>query len=345
MDMNFDVVVGTPRFQDESVGEHNQPEPIYHLFYDLAKRLAPRYCLISPARFLSKAGDTPKAWNEAMLNDPHLKRLHFEQKSTVLFPNTDIKGGVVILLRDTNRHLGPIGTFTTFNELHSILVKVSQKTTGTINTIMTGSKAYKLTEQAIQEFPQIVELQPAWSKYVIATNAFKRLGDIIYFESKPGDGKEYVQIYGLLGTQRVYRWVRRDFINSPNSFMYYKVMLPNANGTGAIGEILSTPLIGEPLIGYTDTFMSIGEFENELEANNCLKYIKSKFARTMLGILKVTQHNSPATWAKVPLQDFTPSSDIDWTRSIPDIDRQLYAKYGLSAEEIAFIETKVRAME
>ena len=64
----------------------------------------------------------------------------------------------------------------------------------------------------------------------------------------------------------------------------------------------------------------------------------------MLGVLKITQHNSPEKWAYVPLQDFTPASDIDWSKSIPEIDQQLYAKYGLDAEEIDFIETHVKPM-
>ncbi|HMV61141.1 MAG TPA: hypothetical protein PKC07_08040, partial [Agitococcus sp.] len=129
-----------------------------------------------------------------------------------------------------------------------------------------------------------------------------------------------------------------------------KVIIPKANGSGAIGEVLSTPLIGEPLIGepligFTETFISVGAFDNELEAQNCLKYIKSKFARTMLGVLKITQNNSKETWSKVPLQDFTPNSDIDWSKSIAQIDQQLYAKYGLNQEEIDFIESKVKAMD
>ena len=76
-----------------------------------------------------------------------------------------------------------------------------------------------------------------------------------------------------------------------------------------------------------------------------MKYIKSKFARTMLGVLKVTQHNSRKTWYYVPLQDFTSSSDIDWSQSVAEIDVQLYKKYGLSQEEIEFIETNVREMD
>ena len=108
--------------------------------------------------------------------------------------------------------------------------------------------------------------------------------------------------------------------------------------------IIGTPIIGTPIIGHTDTFISVGKFATEFEAVSCLKYIKTKFARTMLGTLKATQHNPKDTWANVPLQDFTSSSDIDWSASIEDIDRQLYKKYNLSDEEIAFIERTIKPM-
>ena len=90
--------------------------------------------------------------------------------------------------------------------------------------------------------------------------------------------------------------------------------------------------------------MSIGSFDTEGEAKACYKYICSKFSRAMLGVLKITQHNSPEKWAYVPLQDFTPNSDIDWSKTIPEIDQQLYRKYGLDAAEIEFIETHVKPM-
>lgn len=96
---------------------------------------------------------------------------------------------------------------------------------------------------------------------------------------------------------------------------------------------------------YTTTFIYVGAFDTELEAQNCLKYIKSKFARTMLGVLKITQDNPKDKWQKVPLQDFSPNSDIDWSKSIAQIDQQLYGKYGLNQEEIDFIESKVKAMD
>ena len=129
----------------------------------------------------------------------------------------------------------------------------------------------------------------------------------------------------------------------------FKVVLPKANGTGLL-EDKASAMIGKtlaisPFFAFTETFISIGTFDTKEESENALKYIKSKFARAMLGVLKVTQDNPRDKWKYVPLQDFTPNSDIDWSKSIPEIDQQLYAKYGLSQDEIDFIEEKVKAME
>ena len=125
----------------------------------------------------------------------------------------------------------------------------------------------------------------------------------------------------------------------------YKIFLPKANGIGILGEVLSTPILCAPMIGATETFLSIGGFDNIDEAKAVLKYIKTKFVRALLGILKTTQDITPEKWKYVPLQDFTSSSDINWSTSIGDIDKQLYKKYNLSDEEINFIETKVKEME
>ena len=103
-------------------------------------------------------------------------------------------------------------------------------------------------------------------------------------------------------------------------------------------------IIGEPGDGGTVTFISIGSFPTEEEALNCVKYTNTKFARALLSVLKVTQDNTPGKWAYVPLQDFTPNSDIDWSKSVHEIDLQLYRKYGLDDKEIDFIESHVKEM-
>lgn len=124
----------------------------------------------------------------------------------------------------------------------------------------------------------------------------------------------------------------------------WKVLLPRANGSGNLGELLSNPFIVPPEKGYTQTFIGIGTFDTEEEAEAALRYIKSKFARLMLGILKTTQDNDRNAWRMVPRQVFAKSSDIDWSQSVSEIDQQLYKKYELSDEEIEFIETHVKEM-
>ena len=106
-------------------------------------------------------------------------------------------------------------------------------------------------------------------------------------------------------------------------------------------QVLGKSLVAEPGVGHTQTFITAGAFSTREEAENCNKYIQTKFCRALLSTLKVTQHNPPKTWVNVPLQDFTPSSDIDWSRPIWEVDEQLYRKYGLSDDEINFIESHI----
>ena len=96
--MRFDFCIGNPPYQEESRGANESDTPVYHFFYDEAYKIADRVELISPARFLFDAGGTPKAWNEKMLNNPHIKKLLFEPNGANIFPNTDIKGGSNFIL-------------------------------------------------------------------------------------------------------------------------------------------------------------------------------------------------------------------------------------------------------
>ena len=103
--------------------------------------------------------------------------------------------------------------------------------------------------------------------------------------------------------------------------------------------------MAEPNLGHTQTFISIGALDSAFEAESLLKYVKTKFCRAMLGILKITQDNKQQTWSNIPLQDFNKKSDIDWSKSISEIDKQLYTKYDLDKKEIDFIESHVKAMK
>lgn len=194
-----------------------------------------------------------------------------------------------------------------------------------------------------KDFPQYKDIIGSSGKEKrLTASIFSQLN--IFKETK--DNEDDIAILGLIRNQRVYRYIPIKYLDlSHTNLKQWKVLVPKSNGSGALGEVLSTPLIGKPLIGYTQSFLGIGAFSNEAEARAAYKYVTSKFARTMLGVLKITQDNPPEKWQYVPLQDFTSSSDIDWSKSIHEIDLQLYDKYGLTEEERQFIETHVKPME
>ena len=325
--MKFDFVIGNPPYQEEKEDNGRQPS-IYDKFMEVAYEMADKVELVTPARFLFNAGNTPKVWNEKLLNDPHFKVLEYEADSSKVFKNTDVKGGVAITYRDKEKNFGAIKVFTPYKELNNILKKVNKKLNKSISEIMIGAVPYRFTDVLKQEIPESVNLVGA--SFDLRTNIFLKLPQIFYDE-KPNDNREYIQILGRENNERVYKYLRKDYVNKVSNLYKYKVILPKSNGSGAIGEVSSTPLIGEPLIGkpligVTQSFIMIGAFDSLSETQSALKYVKSKFARALLGVLKVTQDNPPEKWRFVPLQDFTDKSDIDWTKSIHDIDRQLYKK-------------------
>ena len=346
LNMKFDVVIGNPPYQEET--KDTSDKPIYNYFMSEAYKFADKVCFITPARFLFNAGKTPKKWNAKMLNDEHLKVAYYEQDSSNVFPNTDIKGGVAITYRDTQKNFGKIGTFTHFEELNSALRKVlNSEKFCSIDEIYFGQEKFNL-DVLYMKNPEAKNIVGSEGKEKRLTSSiFGQLEDVF---SKNRKNETDFKILGVIKNRRKWRYINSEYIEEHPNLRKFKVMLPGSNGSGAIGEVLSTPLVGEPLVGeplvgHTQTFISFGAFDNREEAENLLKYIKTKFARTMLGTLKITQSNKKDTWRNVPLQNFTSNSDIDWSQSIAQIDQQLYKKYGLSEKEIAFIEEKVRAME
>ncbi|QDE33517.1 restriction endonuclease [Microbacterium foliorum] len=344
MSKKFDVVIGNPPYQEEAQGDATNQMPIYHRFMEAAYEVGEKAVLITPARFLFNAGYTPKAWNAKMLEDPHLTVPHYVPDSASLFPGTDIKGGVVVTYRDTTRTGEPIGIFTKYPELNSIIHKLTEQHSSSLVSLgISNDRVYRYTQTMHNEHPQLRALMSGGNQFKLDSRAFERLA-AVFFEERPTDGAEYMRVLGLDGRKRSYRWIRSDYITGPVALFKHKVALPKANGSGAFGETLAPPIALEPATAVTGTFITIGAFDTQAQAEACLKYVKSKFARTLLGVLKVTQDNLARVWEYVPAQDFTTGSEIDWSRSIPEIDQQLYARHKLDPNEIAFIESHVKPM-
>jgi len=256
---------------------------------------------------------------------------------------------VAVTLRNSKETFGPIGTFAIFAELNSILQKVAASSTRSISNILHSNTSYKYSKHLLADNPHFDSRISGGSRRYASSAVFDVLPEI-FFSLKPDDG-DYIRMLGRQNNERTYKYVLRRYFASHPSLDRYKVFVPSSNGASGklniedSARIISKPVLGEPGEGATETFITLGAFDTKIDAENLLRYVKTKFARVMLGALKVTQGNKTKhVWSKVPLQDFAQTSDIDWSRSIAEIDQQLYAKYGLDQHEIDFIETRVKEM-
>ena len=353
-DMKFDVIIGNPPYQenDNGVRENGMvnasASPIYQYFVDEAKKISKIQCFVIPSRWMSGAGKGLKKFSLEMLEDHSIKRFKLFLNPKDVFPDNDVKGGICYFVRD-NTYSGKTNieiktdhesrnysgfllnpnshTFIPFKELSDILEKVSKKEDFLDNNfqkIVSVRKPYGLSTDFLKN----------QEKYQLPAVQERRLLDTD------------LEIFGLIeGNKSVIRYIPKDYpLPKKNLLNGWKVFISKAYGSGAFGEKISTFIVCSPMQLCTETYLQIGKFKTENEAESCLKYIKTKFFRAMIGILKTTQDAPSRIYDLVPLQNFTNSSDIDWTKSITDIDKQLYKKYGLSEKEISFIEEKVKEM-
>lgn len=354
--MKFDVVVGNPPYQENDNGKrangtaNASASPLYHYFFYLAKEIAnDEVSLIFPARWLNGAGKGLRQFSQEMLHDKHIRSLSVFKRSALVFPNTEIKGGVLYFTY-TKKHTGTAeisvidhdnkkyaytgfldstdsGIFIPYGELVAIFQKISSKVDlkkENITQIVSTRKPYGLTTDFFNT-PEKFGLPP------------------VYGEKRAPDDLE---ILGLLKNKRVVRYVPKNYPvpTGQETIQKWKVFGAYAYGSGEFGEKGPELIVGRPAQISTETFLVFGPFDSKYAANAFKKYFYTKFFRALVGIMKTTQH-STTTYGFVPLQDFTETSDIDWSKSIAEIDRQLYKKYGLEQTEIDFIETKVKSME
>lgn len=358
----FEFCIGNPPYQESR--DTTKDMPVYNEFMEAAYCVASDVLLITPARFLFNAGATPKSWNEKMLNNPHFKVIDYIPNSNSVFANTDIKGGVAITYKSDGNCYEPIVEFIANPLLRDIVSKVKMQGYDSLSNYMYGGRAdLKFNNLFLEDYPNYVsdrikQIQkkkpsvtslPPNEEYELRNRAFEDAPYAFKERIDLGNEQDYYKILGLYGMKRVYRWLEKKYLTvrypDNNNIQNYKIFISKASGTGAFGEKISEPIISEPNEFSTPTFIGIGRFDTRTEAENAAKYIKTKFARTLLSVLKITQDIVPGKFKYVPVQNFSTNSDIDWSKSLHEIDLQLYRKYGLSAEEVSFIESNVKEME
>jgi hypothetical protein len=308
-DMKFNVIVGNPPYQQEAKGKSTGDNPVYHLFMDTAHSLSPIVSLITPARFLFNAGKTPKSWNKKMLEDKHFKVIKFESNASKIFTNISITGGVAITLRNEKENLGPIENFIAYEELKSIVEKVTSDSFLSLKNIIHIHGKFNLDDlySSHPEYKQIIGSGGKDKR--VRANAFQKFKEIFKIKSFRNSSR----ILGLENNKRTYKYISNKYIDNPDWLNKWKLFVPESNGaSGMLGEesarIISKPVIGRPGDAVTQTFIVIGCLDSEEDVVALEKYILTKFVRVILGTLKVTQRNNSETWALVPVQDFKKAS-------------------------------------
>lgn len=322
--MKFDVIIGNPPYQLSTTSESAQAKPIYHMFVEQAKRLKPRYLsMIIPSRWFS-GGMGLDSFRSSMLEDGHISALVDYQNAAKCFPGVEIKGGVCYFLWDSN-HKGDtrivsyvadkmsvanrpmledgLDVFIRYNEAISIMHKVKAK--------KEHSFADFINPQRFFGFP---------TKFKDFRNHRSECDQIRIFANK---AVGYISIEEISMNAQA---INKD-----------KVFVTEAynGGDGWPHQIINKPFVGLPNDVCTDTYMCIGPFENHLIAENVCSYMKTKFFRFMVMLIKNTQHGAKKVYTLAPQQDFSKS----WT------DEELYTKYNLTQEEIDFIESMIKPMD
>jgi hypothetical protein len=353
-EMKFDAVVGNPPYQ-EAMNLNKMSRSIYPQFVDSATSIGENVSLIMPARWMSGEDGPYKETSGLVgrMKNFGIKRFVLYPNSQDLFQGVDIKGGVCYFVLNNdykgNVHYSLVEhgeeheTRTTFinklddniiiryPELTSIVEKIDYRTVGA---------------EFKESLASMKTLVSSWNPYGFISDLFVKNNEKVERISEDRQNDNDWEIIGLLKGKRVRRFIPHDALKKNHEgAMSYKVLLPRANGSGVFGEVFSTPMLGAPMLIATDTFLQVGQFDNETEAGNLLKYVKTKFYRAMVGVKKTAVFNYKDAFTFVPQQDWSTTSDIDWSVSIPEIDQQLYRKYHLSPEEIAFIESRVKTME
>lgn len=350
-DVKFDYIVGNPPYQVSDGGAGASATPVYQLFSDVSKNLATVHCLVQPARWMT-GGKRLDAYRQDMMEDTHIKAIDDFADSKSVFSNVEINGGIVIYVYD-NDYSGPVDyTRHSFGNTTTMKRSLKEQDCEIVIRENTLVDIYHAVRDYDKTAKHVSDITSARKPYGLATDAIgheSKYGLPVMSRSKIDDG------YSILGIdsnrKRVTVYVDKNYpFPKMDNIDKYKLFVSKAYGAGkAIGEsentlVMCAPVVAVPNQACTETFLEIGSFDTKEEAENFYSYFKTKFFRTLLGIRKQTQDTKRSTYAFVPLQDFTPSSDIDWSLPVPQIDEQLYAKYGLSDDEIDFIESHVKAM-
>ena len=332
--VKFDVVVGNPPYQVSDGGAQASARPIYQNFVMASKTLSPSYVtLVMPSRWYA-GGKGLDEFRTDMLSDNHIEELHDFLHPEEVFPDTNNRGGVCYFLYnafyDNSQNLVNVVTHNGNGEVYS--TRRSMKT-GNLDIFVRSSQAISVMNKIFKEDCDVL------SNHISAAKAFGFrtffINNPLYRDSPIGL-TDPILCYGRAGKKG---YVERADVRTHNDWIdLWKVYVPESNNIGTeLNDDNQNAFVGYPQTICTETFLVIGAdlTLNQESATNLCVYLKTKFARFLLSLAKISQHGTAKTYCFVPIQDFSHS----WT------DAELYEKYNLTPEEIAFIESTIKPMK
>lgn len=323
--MKFDVIIGNPPYQlNDGGGRDSAAIPLYDKFVQKAKQLAPHFLImIIPARWYT-GGRGLDDFRDNMISDTRLKVIHDYPETDDCFPGLNIRGGVCYFLWDSLYH----GDCTIINHIKGKMIEMKRPLKeANIPLLIRYNQSISIMKKVLQ-FKEV-----SLGKYVSTSKPFGMRSNF----------SDFTSIQTEMHSVKLYRFgengyvAKKIIVKNEKLIDRYKVLVSKASpgGDEYPHSIVSQPIVSEPNSVCTETYLVIKDVDSRIEAENLVSYIKTRFFRFMMSLVKNTQNISKASYTFVPLQDFS----HPWT------DEMLYRKYKLSSDEIAFIESMIRPME
>ena len=347
-DMKINAIVGNPPYQinDGSGASDDAANPIYQIFVRIAKQIRPEYfSLIMPSKWMIGGKAVLKPFRKEMMEDKHIASIYDYEDSGECFNGQHIDGGICYFLW-SNKHNGKL-RYTYISANKEFFVSTRFLSDGNSDIVIRDNRRQSIiakTSTNCSLFKEIVSLTQPFGIRKDLFNSPERypLSDL---QSEPFYG--CVKIYGVKGikggARRTIGYILPKIITKNKAAVNkYKLFFTTSYSTNAFNP--PETIIGEQNSVCTETFLLIGPFDTEIEQKNCYKYICTNFFKALLFFGRGTMQVSQDVFRFVPLQDFTSKSDVCWNKSVNEINLQLYEKYNLTNEEIAFIESMIKPM-
>ena len=337
--MKFDIIIGNPPYQLADGGGMNgvSARPIYHKFVEQAISLNPKYlCMIIPSRWMT-GGKGLDDFRDSCLKDKRFKVVHDYENDKEIFPTADIGGGVMYFLWERDH-----------NDMLDYYVHKDGKVIKDRRYLSTGEGivirdffASKIMEK-INHSKSFASIVSARRPFDLGADIFKKNPEL-FREKREKDFD--ILFYGWDGVP-MSKYIKNSCIKNKKLAESYKVFISKTGDpyfrNGRVNkQILRMPFFGERNTACSETYLTIGCFENRYEVDSILKYIATKLFRFLVLQKKKTQNVSRDVFEFVPLLDFTNHSIIDWSKSVEEINKQLYDIFNLTNEEREYVETMI----